>query len=204
LGSRRDSILRSLEERELLTDELKDRINKAETIAILEDLYLPFRPKRRTTATIAREKGLEPLRVSAFLHRMPKTPSTATPLKKRLHSSIPERSQFSRRSACRGKRYHGRVDKRKRRHQNRHKGSIPPEGRIKTNVVPDKTETGVKYRDYYDWEEPVATAPSHRILAMRREKTRGYWHFMLSRPMKEAIAILDGYFIKGNNPVRCR
>ena len=66
LDSRRDAILRSLEERGLLTDELKEKLNAAQTMAVLEDIYLPFRPKRRTRATIAREKGLEPLAQRLF------------------------------------------------------------------------------------------------------------------------------------------
>jgi len=61
LDKRRESILKSLEERDLLTDELKDKIMAAESMPVLEDLYLPFRPKRRTRAAIAKEKGLEPL-----------------------------------------------------------------------------------------------------------------------------------------------
>ena len=66
LDSRRDAILRSLEERGLLTDELKEKLDAAQTMAVLEDIYLPFRPKRRTRATIAREKGLEPLAQRLF------------------------------------------------------------------------------------------------------------------------------------------
>ncbi len=66
LDSRRDAILRSLEERGLLTDELKDKLDAAETMAVLEDLYLPFRPKRRTRATVAKERGLEPLAERLF------------------------------------------------------------------------------------------------------------------------------------------
>ena len=66
LDKRRESILKSLEERELLTEELRENICSAETLAVLEDLYLPFRPKRRTRATVAREKGLEPLATLIF------------------------------------------------------------------------------------------------------------------------------------------
>ena len=66
LDKRRESILKSLEERELLTEELKEKILAAETMSVLEDIYLPFRPKRRTRATIAREKGLEPLATMIF------------------------------------------------------------------------------------------------------------------------------------------
>ena len=66
LDSRRETILRSLEERGLLTDELKQGLDTAQTMAVLEDIYLPFRPKRRTRATIAREKGLEPLAQRLF------------------------------------------------------------------------------------------------------------------------------------------
>src|SRR3972149_8524829 len=66
LESRRDAIIKSLTERNLLTDELQAKIATAETLAVLEDIYLPFRPKRRTRATIAREKGLEPLAARIF------------------------------------------------------------------------------------------------------------------------------------------
>jgi uncharacterized protein len=66
LDSRREAVFHSLKERELLTDELKEKLNAAETMAVLEDIYLPFRPKRRTRATIAREKGLEPLAKRLF------------------------------------------------------------------------------------------------------------------------------------------
>ena len=66
LDKRREAILKSLDERELLTDELKEKIMAAETMAVLEDIYLPFRPKRRTRAAIAREKGLEPLAELVF------------------------------------------------------------------------------------------------------------------------------------------
>ncbi|MHC4326129.1 MAG: Tex-like N-terminal domain-containing protein, partial [Planctomycetota bacterium] len=66
LDDRRISIIKSLEERELLTDELKEKIMQAETMAVLEDIYLPYRPKRRTRATIGREKGLEPLAEMIF------------------------------------------------------------------------------------------------------------------------------------------
>ncbi len=61
LDKRREAILKSLEERDLLTDELKEKIMAAETMSVLEDIYLPFKPKRRTRAIIAKEKGLEPL-----------------------------------------------------------------------------------------------------------------------------------------------
>ena len=82
LDKRREAIFKSLEERELLTDELKAKLDAAETMSVLEDLYLPFRPKRRTRATIAREKGLEPLAVSSFSincgrYRPPETEAAA-------------------------------------------------------------------------------------------------------------------------------
>ena len=66
LDKRREAILKSLTERELLTDELRGKIGAAKTLAVLEDIYLPFRPKRRTRATVAREKGLEPLAQQIF------------------------------------------------------------------------------------------------------------------------------------------
>ena len=107
LDQRRESILKAMEERGQLTEALKEKIQAAETLAVLEDIYLPFRPKRRTRATIAREKGLEPLARSLF------DQGAAGPRFRGfgLHRSR-KRGGLSGRSPGRGPRHHRRMDQR--------------------------------------------------------------------------------------------
>jgi uncharacterized protein len=200
LDSRRDSVLRSLEERQLLTDELKDKLNKAETMAILEDLYLPFRPKRRTRATIAREKGLEPLAERLFAQDI-KDPVNSDPFEEARAFVNAEKEVNSAEEALAGARdiiaewINENADARAAI-----RGLFIRKAGFKAKVIPEKMETGIKYRDYYDWEEPVNVAPSHRILAMRRGENEGILTLRIVPPDEEAIAILNRYFIKGNNP----
>ena len=200
LDSRRDSILRSLEERQLLTDELKDKLNKAETMAILEDLYLPFRPKRRTRATIAREKGLEPLAERLFAQDI-KDPVNSDPFEEARAFINAEIEVNSAEEALAGARdiiaewINENADTRAAI-----RALFIRKAGFKAKVIPEKTETGIKYRDYYDWEEPVNVAPSHRILAMRRGENEGILTLRIVLPDEEAIAILNRYFIRGNNP----
>lgn len=200
LDSRKDSILRSLEERELLTEELKDKLNKAETMAILEDLYLPFRPKRRTRATIAREKGLEPLAERLFAQDI-KDPVNSDPFEEARTFINAEKGVASTEEALAG----ARDIMAERINENADarvavRNLFIRKARFKAKVVPDKMEAGIKYRDYYDWEEPVNTAPSHRILAMRRGENEGVLTLRIVPPDEEVIAILNRYFIKGDDP----
>jgi uncharacterized protein len=200
LDSRRDAILRSLEERQLLTDELKDKLDKAETMAILEDLYLPFRPKRRTRAAIAREKGLEPLAERLFAQDV-KDPVNSDPFGEARAFIDAEKEVGSAEEALAGARdiiaewINENADARAAIRDLFIRKAV-----FKAKVVPDKAETGIKYRDYYDWEEPVNVAPSHRILAMRRGENEGILTLGIVPPDEEAIAILSVYFVKGGNP----
>ena len=200
LDSRRDAILRSLEERQLLTDELKDKLDKAETMAILEDLYLPFRPKRRTRAAIAREKGLEPLAERLFAQDM-KDPVNSDPFGEARAFINAEKEVGSAEEALAGARdimaewINENADARAAIRDLFIRKAV-----FKAKVVPEKAETGIKYRDYYDWEEPVNVAPSHRILAMRRGENEGILTLGIVPSDEEAIAILSGYFVKGGNP----
>ncbi|OPY76405.1 MAG: 30S ribosomal protein S1 [Syntrophorhabdus sp. PtaU1.Bin058] len=200
LDNRRDSILRSLEERQLLTDELKDRLNKAETMTALEDLYLPFRPKRRTRATIAREKGLEPLAGRLFAQDV-NDPMNSDPFGEARAFINAGKGVNSAEEALAGARdimaewINENADARAAMRELFIRKAV-----FKAKVVPDKAETGIKYRDYYDWEEPVSLAPSHRILAMRRGESEGVLTLRVVPPDDEAVAILSGHFIKGGDP----
>jgi len=164
LDRRRESILNSLKERDLLTDELKEKVLAVEALATLEDIYLPFRPKRRTRATVAREKGLEPLASMLFEQDV-----TTDPLKESAAFIDPDKGVESIEDALAGARdiiaewiNEDQVAREKMR------ALFMGKGIFRSKVIKGKEETGSKYRNYFDCEEPVATAPSHRILAMRR------------------------------------
>jgi len=192
LDKRREAVLKSLEERGQLTDELKEKILLAETMAVLEDIYLPYRPKRRTRAMVAKEKGLEPLAQRLF------TQDDMDPLAEAVAFVDPEKGVDSAEDALAGARdiiaEWANEDQTARA---RMRDFYSSKALFKSKVVPEKETEGIKYKDYFDWEEPVSTAPSHRILAMRRGEKEGFLTLRVVPPEDEALEVLDGLFIKG-------
>jgi uncharacterized protein len=193
LESRRDAIMKSLTDRNLLTDALQARIAAAETLSVLEDIYLPFRPKRRTRATIAREKGLEPLAAAIF----GQTDMDLQAVAARFVDS--EKGVESIEDALAGARDiiaewinenpEARAGIR---------GLFFEKGTIRSRVISGKDAEGIKYKDYYDWEEPVSSVPSHRILAIRRGEQEEFLTFRISPPEAAALSVLEGLFVRGN------
>ena len=195
LDKRREAILKSLEERGQLTDELKEKILSAETMVVLEDIYLPFRPKRRTRATIAREKGLEPLAQRIF------TQEDMYPLVEAGSFIDTEKEVDSAEEALAGARdIIAEWVNEDQTARARMRDFYSSKAVFKSKVVPEKEAEGGKYKDYFDWEEPVITAPSHRILAMRRGENEGFLSLRVLPPEDEALDILDGLFVKGEGP----
>jgi uncharacterized protein len=199
LDGRRETILRSLEERGLLTDELKEKLEATQTMAVMEDIYLPFRPKRRTRATIAREKGLEPLAQRLFAQDGI-DPVNEDPLGEAAAFVDGEKGVNSPEEALAGARdimaewmsedATARAGLR---------ALFLQKAIFRSKVMTDAEEAGIKYRDYYAWEEPVASAPSHRVLAMRRGEKEGFLSLSVIVPDEEALAILKVLFIKSNS-----
>ncbi|UCE81951.1 MAG: RNA-binding transcriptional accessory protein [Deltaproteobacteria bacterium] len=192
LDKRREAILKSLHEREVLTDELKDKILAAETLTILEDIYLPYRPKRRTRATVAREQGLEPLALKLFAQEQ-----TTDPPGEAKAFVEPEKGVQTIEDALAGARdiiaewvNEDQVARAKMR------AFYAEKGIFQTRVVPGKETEGNKYRDYFDWQEPVSKAPSHRILAMRRGEKEGVLTLRVHPPEAEALNLLETLFVK--------
>jgi len=196
LDKRRETVLSSLEERKLLTGELKAKIGAAETLATLEDIYLPFRPKKRTKATIAKERGLEPLaeilwpqepatdpekEAAAFVDEAKEVPDAAAALAG-ARDILAERVSDD--AGARAKLRTLYLTK----------------GVIKSKVAFGKEEEGSKFKDYFDWSEPAASAPSHRILAIRRGEAEGFLFSRLTPPEDEAVAILVSQFVRGSSP----
>ena len=197
LDSRREAIVRSLEERGLLTDELKEKLDAAQTMAVLEDIYLPFRPKRRTRATIAREKGLEPLAQRLFAQDGI-DPVNTDPLGEAAAFVDVEKGVNSAEEALAGARdIMAEWMSEDATARARLRALFLQKAIFRSKVMTDAEETGIKYRDYYAWEEPVASAPSHRVLAMRRGEKEGFLSLSVIVPDEEALNILKALFIKG-------
>ncbi|MBS3920090.1 MAG: RNA-binding transcriptional accessory protein [Deltaproteobacteria bacterium] len=200
LDSRREAIFRSLEERGLLTEELKAKIDGAETMTVLEDIYLPFRPKRRTRATIAREKGLEPLAQRLFAQDGI-DPVNQDPFGEALAFVDGEKGVDSVEEALSGARdIIAEWISEDATARGNMRDFLLRKARFRSKVIAGKEKEGIKYRDYFEWEEPVHTAPSHRILAMRRGEKEEVLTLRVLPPEQEAIAILESIFIKGSGP----
>jgi uncharacterized protein len=196
LDARRQAILRSLEERELLSDELRSRIAQAETLAQLEDIYLPYRPKRRTRATRARERGLEPLAKTLLIQD-----TAIDPLQEAASFVSEERGVKSAEDALAGARdviaEWVSEDAGARQSLRR---LFATEGTFQSRVVEEEKEEGGKYRDYFDWQEPARRAPSHRVLAMFRGEAEGILRLSIRPPDEKALPLARRPFVRGRSP----
>jgi uncharacterized protein len=194
LDKRREIILNSLEERELITDQLREKILDAETLATLEDIYLPYRPKRRTRATIAREKGLEPLAKILLAQE-----EITDPLEEAGAFVTPEKGVGSADQALTGARdIIAEWVNEDQRAREKIRALYEEKGVFRARVVPGKESEGAKYRDYFDWEESVAKAPSHRILALRRGEKESFLNLRVKPPEDESLGLLEAMFVKGH------
>ena len=197
LRDRSHAILESLEKRGLLTEELRLAILTAETMTTLEDIYLPYRPKRRTRATIAKEKGLEPLALhlwgqenfdvrQAAAEYVDSTTGTINGV-----ANVPDALSGARDIISEWV----SEDKVARREIRRLFWS---QGTFSSSVVSGKREVAAKYRDYFEWEEPIMKVPSHRVLAMLRGEKESMLSVHISPPAVQAVAVLQEIFITGN------
>ncbi|MFH1952898.1 MAG: Tex family protein [Pseudomonadota bacterium] len=193
LDNRRESILKSLRERELLTDDLEKEIVSAATLTILEDIYLPYRPKRRTRATVAREKGLEPLAKLIFDQK----DGTDPVIEAATYIDI-EKGVETAEDALAGSRdiiaEWVNEDQTARQMM---RGLYTQKGVLHSKIIPGKEAEGVKFRDYFSWEERISEAPSHRILAMRRGEKEGFIDLRIRPLQDEALVLLEAMFVKG-------
>lgn len=196
LDKRRTAIIRSLEERELLTDDLRKQIDAAQSLQVLEDIYLPFRPKRRTRATVAREKGLEPLADKIFTYQ------TRDPAKEAEAFLDSEKGVTSVEDALAGARdiIAERISE---------DPSVRAEMRnlwiqrseIESDLAKGKEQEGAKYKDYFNWGEPTKSAPSHRVLAIFRGENEEFLKVRITMPEQDALALLARRFIKQSGSV---
>lgn len=193
LDARRASILKSLAENGHLSPALKAAVEKAGTPTELEDLYAPYKPKRRTRATAARERGLEPLadfvfgnqdadpaaEAAKFVSEEKGVPAAAAALAG-ARDIIAERVSEDKdaRASCR---------------ELFEKTAV-----LSSAVIRGKEEEGAKFRDYFEWKEPLAAAPSHRVLAIRRGEKEGFLFFRITVDEDAAVSRLERLFVRGN------
>jgi uncharacterized protein len=195
LETRKKAVLSSLEERSLLSSELEEKIRNAPSLTILEDIYLPFRPKRRTRASVAEEKGLVPL-AEQLLQQKGDDPATLA-----LSFVSEERGVSSGEDALQGAldiiaeriSEHGEARRKMRLLFGRR-------GKIRSTVAKGKEEEGSNFRDYFSWEEPAAPAPSHRVLAMFRGEKEKFLSLSVLPPEDEALRALRDIFLLGSGP----
>ena len=192
LVHRREYILQTIDEQGKLSDELRCRIEDCWDAALLEDLYLPFKPKRKTRAEAARKKGLEPLADALMkgLHGDPET-LAADYLNEEV-GSVEEALQGARDIVAE------RINEDERTRQAVRR-SFERTGIVRSKVVKAKEAEAGKYRDYFDWHEPLRRCTSHRLLAMRRGEAEGFLRVSIS-PDDEADCVerLSRPFLTGS------
>jgi uncharacterized protein len=194
LDARKAAVLKSLETHGHLTDELKQKVISAASMALLEDIYLPYRPKRRTKAMIAREKGLEPLALNILEQ------TEQDPLQLAAEFVDPEKDVVSADDALDGARHIiAEIINEDPASREKMRDLYFTKGSIHARVISGKEAEGAKYRDYFDWQEAAAKAPSHRILAMRRGEKETVLNLSIAPPEPDALVLLETLFVSGDS-----
>ena len=192
LAKRKETVLNSIEEQEKLTPELKSRIENCWNSTELEDIYLPYKPKRVTRAEIARKKGLEPLakilmaqqendiyrRAASFINKEVAKEEDALQGARDIIAEWVNENEGARNAV---------------------RNIFRREAIISSKVVKGKEEEGNKFRDYFEFSEPLSRCSSHRLLAMRRGESEGFLRVNISPEDELCIESLNKRFVKGKN-----
>ena len=189
LDKRREAILQSIEEQGKLTPELRKAIEAAGTMTELEDLYLPYRQKRKTRASVAIERGLEPLAKRIFAQKDREVNTLAASYITADVPSVEDALQGARDIIAEWINEDKQARDRIRRHFE--KGAV-----IASRLVKGKDEAAAKYRDYFEWSEKLANCPSHRLLAMRRGEEEGFLRVGIAPEEEDAIHDLNRIYLR--------
>ncbi|NYT01303.1 MAG: RNA-binding transcriptional accessory protein [Methanosarcinales archaeon] len=192
LDLRREAILKSLRERDLLTDELQEQIEGAQTLAQLEDIYLPYRPRRRTRATVAREKGLEPLARAIFEQGRLDLMAEAASYVDSARGVAGVDEALSGARDIMAEWISENVEARRQV-----RDLFVNQGVLRCRSVSGKEDQAAKYRDYNEWSEPISCSPSHRVLAMLRGEKEGLLSLHLGPEDERSLSVLDSLFVHG-------
>ena len=192
LQKRKETILKTIEEQGKLTPELKQRITDTWESSVLEDIYLPYRPKRRTKAQVAREHGLEPLAKVLLMQRERDVEQVA---KHYVNADVPSVEE-----ALQGaKDIIAETVSEDERSRNQLRSAFRRQAVISSKVIKAKAEEegAAKFSDYFDWSEPLKRCSSHRLLAMRRGEAEGFLRVSISPNEAEGIENLQRHYVHG-------
>ena len=193
LEERKKAITKSLEEQELLTDDLKNKVLSAITMAEVEDIYLPYKPKRKTRAVMAREKGLEPLA------KMIMTENNNTDIQYSANRFINKNVKDVDEALAGARDIIAEWVSEYTWVRNRIRQQFEKYASITSKVTKNKEEEGIKYQSWFDWSENALKAPSHRILALFRGEKEGFLKIKISPDKERAIDMICSKLIKFDN-----
>jgi uncharacterized protein len=194
LDKRREAIITSIEKQGKLTPELMQAVVAATSLAELEDIYLPYKPKRKTRASVAKEKGLEPLALKIFeqgnfnLEELAKTFVDAGKGVNELEEVLEGARDIIAEWISENQETRKNI-----------REIFWKEGVIESRVLKGKESEGQKYKDYFEWKEPIAKTPSHRLLALRRGEKESILALDIFPPEEEAIHAIEKQFVKSQN-----
>ena len=195
IAKRKETVIKTIKEQGKMTPDLQKRIDDCWELTVLEDIYLPYKPKRRTRAQVAREQGLEPLAQLLLMQReqhpeqvaqrfvvVGGSPANVTDALKGAQDIIAEQVSEDERS------------------RNQVRSAFRREAFIESKVVKAKKDAdeAQKYSDYFDWEEPLKRCSSHRLLAMRRGADEGILRVSLTIDDDEAVSRLQRNYVRGS------
>ncbi|HNP23792.1 MAG TPA: Tex family protein [Panacibacter sp.] len=190
---RKAFIEKTITEQGKLTDALQDKINKALTIAELEDIYLPYKPKRKTKAQAARENGLEPLATLMLEQKQMDINTEAASYLNEKITTADEALQGARDIIAELVNEDAQVRAKMRR-------LFEDKATVQSKVLADKETEGSKFKDYFDFNEPVAKIPSHRMLAVLRGFLEGFLRMSIAPVEEDALYIIEQLYVKGLTP----
>lgn len=192
-AKRKETILNTIQEQGKLTAELQKRIEETWDNTLLEDIYLPYKPKRKTRAEAARQKGLEPLATLLMLQREPHPEERAANYVKGDVKNVEDALKGARDIIAE----HVSEDERAR---NSVRNAFARQGTLTAKVVKGKEEEATKYLDYFDCSESLKRCSSHRLLAIRRAEAEGLLKVSISPDDEECVERLERQFVRSNNP----
>ena len=192
IAKRKETIVSTINEQEKMTPELQKRIDETWDSTELEDIYLPYKPKRKTRAEAARQKGLEPLATILMLQREPNPENRAAAYVKGEVKDVADALKGARDIIAE----QVSEDERAR---NNIRNIFARQAIISAKVVKGKEEEAAKYRDYFDFSEPLKRCSSHRLLAIRRAETEGLLKVSITPNDEECIERLEQRFVHSNN-----
>lgn len=193
LNNRRETILNTIEEQGKLTEELRGQILDASTMTELEDIYLPYKPKRKTRGVMAVEKGLQPLADLIIRQQHMDIEVEAERFLSEQVESVDDALQGARDIIA-------EMINESQQARNAIRRLFDQKATVFSKMVKGKEDEGEKYRDYFSFSESLKKCASHRILALRRGEDEGFLKLSIEPPQEEAIGMLERIFVRGNSP----